>query len=80
MTAFALFCLSASPVILFHFGVWSVREWIEARWPDSEWARAVSFWLGLLAPFVLLLVLAVVLAFAVAHVRALKHTEPEVRV
>lgn len=76
MAAFAVFCLAASPIILFHFGVSAVRDRIEARWPDSDRARAVSFWLGLLAPVVLLVVLAVALGFAIAHVWALKHAEP----
>jgi hypothetical protein len=75
MAVFAVFCLVASPVVLFHFGVSAVRDWIESRWPDSERARAVSFWLGLLAPIVLLAVLAVALGFAIARVRALKLAE-----
>lgn len=78
MTAFAVFCLAASPVILFHFGVSAMRDRIERRWPDSERARAVGYWLGLLAPVMLLVVIAVALGFAIAHVRALKHAAPGV--
>ena len=72
VVAFAWLCLVTSPVILLSFGVAAVRHGIEARWPDSDRARAVSFWLGLLAPVVLLVVLAVALGFAIAHVRALQ--------
>jgi hypothetical protein len=76
MAAFAVFCLVASPMILFHFSVSALRDGIEARWPDSKRARAVSFWLGLLAPIALLAVLAVALGFTIARVRALKLAEP----
>ena len=47
------------------FPIDALREWIERRWPDSERARAVSFWIGLLAPFVLILVLLVALGVAI---------------
>ncbi|HEY1191366.1 MAG TPA: hypothetical protein VGE74_27275 [Gemmata sp.] len=53
-----------------------MRDRIESRWPDSKRAMAVSFWLGLLAPVALLVVVAVVLGFTIAHVRALKSAEP----
>jgi hypothetical protein len=76
MAAFAVVCVTCSPIILFHLGVSAVRDRIEERWPDSERARAVSFWLGLLAPVVLLVVLVVALGFAIAHVRGLNHAEP----
>lgn len=75
LAAFTVLCLAGAPIILFHFGVSAVRDRIEARWPESAGARAVSFWLGLLAPVVLLVVVTVVLGFAIAHVRALKHSE-----
>lgn len=72
MVAFGVFCLVASPVILFSFGVSAVRDGIESRWPGSERARAVSFWLELLAPFLLMTVLVVVLLYAIGRVRELQ--------
>ncbi|MDB5307739.1 MAG: hypothetical protein JWO38_1941 [Gemmataceae bacterium] len=76
IAAFAVACVVASPLILFRFGVFAVRDWIEERWPDSERARSVSFWFGLLAPVAFLVVLAIVLGFVIAKVRELKQTEP----
>ena len=69
MVAFAVSCLVALPVILFHLGVSAVRDGIEARWPGSDRARAFSFWLGLLAPVALLVVLVVVIEFVIPRVR-----------
>jgi hypothetical protein len=69
MAVFVVVCLLASPVILFKFGVDWVREWIEARWPDSRRALVISFWIGLLAPVLLNVVLVVLLLFAVARLR-----------
>ncbi len=73
MAAFAVHCLVASPFILYMFGVSALRDRIEARWPDSDRAHAVSFWLGLLAPVVLLVVLTVVLGFAIVRARERGH-------
>ena len=67
MVAFGVHCLVALPVILFKFAVDFVRDWIERKWPDSERARAVSFWIGLLAPLAMLVALAIALGFAIAH-------------
>ncbi len=74
VAAFALVCLAASPLILFKFGVDWVRERIECRWPDSYRARAVSYWFGVLAPFVLCVVLLAVLSVMVLRVRELQHS------
>lgn len=72
IAAFTVICLAMSPVILLNFGIFAVQDWIVTRWPNSERARAVRFWLGLLAPIVLSLVLILAIGFAIAHVRALK--------
>lgn len=72
MAAFAAFCLATLPVFLFDFGLSAVRDRIEAQWPDSGRARAAGFWLGLLAPLALAVVLAVAAGFTVARIRALK--------
>jgi len=76
VAVFVVVCLVASPVILFKFGVDWLRERIEARWPDSYRAQAVSFWIGLLAPAILCIVLIVVLVFAAARLRARQSAEP----
>jgi hypothetical protein len=75
IAAFALVCVMASPMILFKFGVDWVRDRIEARWPDSERARAVSFWIGLLAPLVFCVVMLVVLIVLASRVRNLRQQE-----
>lgn len=75
---FALVCVICLPMILFHilfqFGVDWVCEGIEARWPDSDWARAASFWVRLLAPFVLNAVLLVVVVVLALRVRELQQS------
>jgi hypothetical protein len=72
MVEFAVMCVIGSPIILFHLGIAAVRDWIEARWPGSARARAVSFWLGLLAPVALVIVLLIVTALAFVRVRQLE--------
>jgi hypothetical protein len=67
LTLCALVCLACLPVVLFSLGVSALRDRIEARWPDSDRARAVSFWLGLLAPLALGEVPLVFLLFAIAR-------------
>lgn len=69
VAVFAVVCLFASPLILFKFGVDWVRERIESRWPDSERAREISSWIGLLAPVLFVVVLAVTLWGVVFHVK-----------
>ena len=69
MAAFAVACLVCLPAILFNFGASAVCHWIETRWPDSDPARAFSFWLRLLAPLALTVVMAVILWFTVARMR-----------
>ena len=77
VAAFAAVCLLGSPMILFKFGVDEVRRRIESRWPNSDRVRAISFWIGLLAPFVMCVVLAAALGIAVVRVRALQQTSPD---
>jgi hypothetical protein len=69
IAVFALVCLVASPMILFKFTFDQLRDRIEARWPDSYRAQVVSFWIGLLAPVILFIVLGALLAFAISRVR-----------
>lgn len=73
---FALVCVVCSPAILFKFGVDWVRDGIEARWPDSDRARAVSFWVGLLAPLVLSAVLLLLVVILAVRVRELQQRVP----
>ncbi len=72
LVAFGLFCLLAFPGILVQFGVAWVREKIEATWPDSDRARAWSFWIGLLTPSVVLVLLLIVLILGIRWLRSFK--------
>ncbi len=73
MAGFALTILVALPLILLKFGVDfavdSLRDRIEARWPDSDRARAVSFALKLLTPVFVLILLWVLMHLALAQSR-----------
>src|SRR4051812_24911845 len=67
VTASALACLAASPMLLFKDGVDWLRDSLEARWPDSQRAEAVSFWIGILSPVILCVSLATLLALVIAR-------------
>jgi hypothetical protein len=69
---FAVVCVGALPVLLFMFGVNWVRDQIDARWPDSDRARAVRFWIGCLAPPLLLLIMLVITVIAALRVHELR--------
>lgn len=70
LAVFALTVLAASPIILFKFGVDWLKERVESRWPGNYRAQIVSFWIGLLAPVLLNIILLVVLWLAIAWLRA----------
>jgi TRAP-type C4-dicarboxylate transport system permease small subunit len=76
VAAFAMVCIVCSPAILFKFGVDWVQERIETRWPGSEHARAVRFWIGLLAPALLCLVLLIVVIVLASGVGELSAHRP----
>jgi hypothetical protein len=38
------------PFFLLQSAVGRFRDWIERRWPESDRARTVSWWIGCLAP------------------------------
>jgi hypothetical protein len=44
-------------MVLFRLGVDGVRDWIEARWPDSDRAKAIGYWFRVLAPLPLLVLM-----------------------
>ncbi len=73
MAYFALACLFGAPIILLDLGVSAVRERIETRWPKSRRARAISFWIGFLTPFIVLLLLAIALAVVLIQNRHRTH-------
>jgi hypothetical protein len=66
VTAFGLACLAASPMLLFKAGVDWLRDSLEARWPDRQRAEAISFWIGMLPPVILCVILATLLASVIA--------------
>jgi uncharacterized metal-binding protein len=66
---FAFMCIAGSPIILCKFGVDWLQDRIEARWPNSYRAQAFSFWLGLLAPVVVSIILVVGILFVVIWLR-----------
>lgn len=68
MAAFGVLLLLAVPVKLHDIGVDAIRDRMEARWPDSERVRTISFLFGLLAP----LLTSTVLVFAVVWIRELR--------
>ena len=70
MTVFVLWCLAASPLLLFKFGVDWLTERLESKWPDSYRARVIPFWTRLLAPLAFLVILSAVLLLAIFHLRA----------
>ena len=75
MVVFACVLLLASPFILMKFGVDAIRGRIGDKWPDSDRAKAVSFWIGCLWPLVVAVVWLVICWLAVQHVRSLKNTD-----
>ena len=72
---FGLVCLTFSPVILFKFGVDLVRERIEAKWPNSERAKRISSWLGILAPVFLCVVMLALICVVLARFHRMKARE-----
>jgi TRAP-type C4-dicarboxylate transport system permease small subunit len=58
--------------LLYKFAVDEWRYRIETKWQDSDRAHAVSSWIGVLAPFALLIVYLIALYFGVSYVHALK--------
>lgn len=66
VAAVALMCIVCWPLFVFQPGVDWVRGRIQKRWPDSYRAQAVSFWIGLLAPAILCVVLTILLSILVA--------------
>ena len=67
IAAFALLCFAALPVLLLKAaGDWA-SDRIECRWPDSRRALAVSFWIRLLTPVVLNIILLIALIWLIAR-------------
>jgi len=70
--AFVTACLACTPFILFKFAVDWVGDRILATWPDSDRARAVRFWVRLLAPVAVNVVMLVILVIMVGRIRELQ--------